>query len=455
MEKKENKMGVMPISKLLVNMSWPIMLSMLVQAMYNIVDSIYVSRLGENGLAALSLAFPIQNLIIAVGVGTAIGVNSLLARKLGERRFDDANAAAENGLFLSLLSWLVFLIFGLFFCRPFFASFTANEEIINMGVDYLSICTILSVGIFISITTERIMQATGKTIYTMFTQGSGAIINILLDPVLIFGWFGLPAMGITGAAVATVLGQLFGMALSLYLNARFNREIRIRIRGYRPNWRIIKEIYVVGLPSIVMQSISSVMTVGINKILIVFSETAVAVFGVYFKLQSFIFMPVFGLNNAMVPIVGYNFGARNRDRIVRTIELTACYAMGIMALGALIFFFFPDKLLTLFDASPDMLRIGVPALRIICISFFGASIGITFSSAFQAIGKGVYSLLMSVCRQLLVILPVAWVLGNLWGLNAVWFSFLIAEVVSLILAIFMYRRVYRMEIRDLKPMQDQ
>lgn len=448
-------MGVMPISKLLVNMSWPIMLSMLVQAMYNIVDSIYVSRLGENGLAALSLAFPIQNLIIAVGVGTAIGVNSLLARKLGERRFDDANAAAENGLFLSLLSWLVFLIFGLFFCRPFFASFTDNEEIINMGVDYLSICTILSVGIFISITTERIMQATGKTIYTMFTQGSGAIINILLDPVLIFGWFGLPAMGITGAAVATVLGQLFGMALSLYLNARFNREIRIRIRGFRPNWRIIKEIYVVGLPSIVMQSISSVMTVGINKILIVFSETAVAVFGVYFKLQSFIFMPVFGLNNAMVPIVGYNFGARNRDRIVRTIELTACYAMGIMALGALIFFFFPDKLLTLFDASPDMLRIGVPALRIICISFFGASIGITFSSAFQAIGKGVYSLLMSVCRQLLVILPVAWVLGNLWGLNAVWFSFLIAEVVSLILAIFMYRRVYRMEIRDLKPMQDQ
>lgn len=455
MEKKENKMGVMPISKLLVNMSWPIMLSMLVQAMYNIVDSIYVSRLGENGLAALSLAFPIQNLIIAVGVGTAIGVNSLLARKLGERRFDDANAAAENGLFLSLLSWLVFLIFGLFFCRPFFASFTDNEEIINMGVDYLSICTILSVGIFISITTERIMQATGKTIYTMFTQGSGAIINILLDPVLIFGWFGLPAMGITGAAVATVLGQLFGMALSLYLNARFNREIRIRIRGFRPNWRIIKEIYVVGLPSIVMQSISSVMTVGINKILIVFSETAVAVFGVYFKLQSFIFMPVFGLNNAMVPIVGYNFGARNRDRIVRTIELTACYAMGIMALGALIFFFFPDKLLTLFDASPDMLRIGVPALRIICISFFGASIGITFSSAFQAIGKGVYSLLMSVCRQLLVILPVAWVLGNLWGLNAVWFSFLIAEIVSLILAIFMYRRVYRMEIRDLKPMQDQ
>lgn len=454
MEKKENKMGVMPISRLLIDMSWPIMLSMLVQAMYNIVDSIYVSRLGENGLAALSLAFPIQNLIIAVGVGTAIGVNSLLARKLGERRLDDANAAAENGLFLSFLSWIIFLVFGLFFCRPFFASFTANEEIISMGVDYLSICTILSIGIFITITTERIMQATGKTIYTMFTQGSGAIINILLDPVLIFGWFGLPAMGITGAAVATVLGQLFGMVLSLYLNARFNREIRIRIRGYRPNWRVIKEIYVVGLPSIVMQSISSVMTVGLNKILIVFSETAVAVFGVYFKLQSFIFMPVFGLNNAMVPIVGYNFGARNRDRIVRTIELTACYAMGIMTLGVLIFFFFPDKLLTLFDASPDMLQIGVPALRIICVSFFGAAIGITFSSAFQAIGKGVYSLMMSVCRQLLVILPAAWVLGKIWGLNAVWFSFLIAEIVSLILAIFMYRRVYRMEIRDLKPMQE-
>lgn len=454
MAQKENKMGVTPISKLLLEMSWPIMLSMLVQAMYNIVDSIYVSRLGENGLAALSLAFPVQNMIIAVGVGTGIGVNSLLARKLGERRFEDADAAAENGLFLAILSWLAFLVFGLFFCRPFFEAFTTNETIIGMGVDYLSICTVMSLGAFMSITTERIMQATGKTIYTMFTQGSGAIINILLDPILIFGWFGLPAMGITGAAIATVTGQLAGMALALCLNARYNKEIHIRVRGFRPNGRIIKEIYLVGIPSIVMQSISSVMTVGVNKILIAFSETAVAVFGVYFKLQSFVFMPVFGLNNALVPIVGYNYGARNRERIVQAIRLAACYAMGIMALGVIIFFFIPDKLLVLFDASPDMLSIGVPALRTICLSFLGAAVGITFSSAFQAIGKGIYSLLMSICRQMLVILPVAWILGNLWGLNAVWFSFLIAEVVSLILAIFMYKHVYKTQIRDLRPQSD-
>lgn len=454
MEQRENKMGVMPIGRLLLNMSWPIMLSMLVQAMYNIVDSIYVSRLGENGLTALSLAFPVQNMIIAVGVGTGIGVNSLLARKLGERRFDDANAVAENGLFLAILSWLAFVIFGLFFCRPFFAAFSANEEVIQMGVDYLSICTVASVGVFMEITMERIMQATGKTIYTMFTQGTGAVINIVLDPILIFGWLGLPAMGITGAAVATVAGQLVAMLMAFYMNARFNKEISIRVRRYRPNGRIIKEIYAVGVPSIVMQSIASVMTVGVNKILIQFTETAVAVFGVYFKLQSFVFMPVFGLNNALVPIVGYNYGARNRKRIVRAIELAACYAFAIMAIGVLVFFFLPDKLLLLFEASPDMMRIGVPALRIICISFLGAAIGITFSSAFQAIGKGVYSLLMSVCRQLLVILPAAWILGELGGLNAVWFSFLIAEVVSLILALFLYRRMYNTQIRDLKPLEE-
>lgn len=280
MEQRENKMGVMPIGRLLLNMSWPIMLSMLVQAMYNIVDSIYVSRLGENGLTALSLAFPVQNMIIAVGVGTGIGVNSLLARKLGERRYEDANAAAENGLFLAILSWLAFVVFGLFFCRPFFAAFSANEEVIQMGVDYLSICTVASVGVFMEITMERIMQATGKTIYTMFTQGTGAVINIVLDPILIFGWLGLPAMGITGAAVATVAGQLVAMLMAFYMNARFNKEISIRVRRYRPNGRIIKEIYAVGVPSIVMQSIASVMTVGANKILIQFTETAVAVFGV-------------------------------------------------------------------------------------------------------------------------------------------------------------------------------
>ena len=453
MEQRENKMGYMPMGKLLVGMAWPIMLSMLVQALYNVVDSIYVSRLGENGLTALSLAFPVQNLIIAVGVGTAVGVNSLLSRKLGERRYDDANAVAENGLLLAVLSWLIFLVFGLFFTRTFFMSFTSNTEIIEMGTQYLSICTILSVGIFVSVVTERIMQATGKTIYTMFTQGSGAIINIVLDPILIFGLLGFPAMGIAGAAIATVIGQLFGMLLSLYLNAKFNKEIHIRLKGFRPNGRIIGEIYAVGVPGIVMQSISPVMTVGLNKILIDFTETAVAVFGVYFKLQSFVFMPVFGLTNALVPIVGYNYGAGNRERIVKAIKLAGCYAFGIMTVGAAIFFLFPDKLLLMFDASPDMLEIGIPALRTICISFMGASIGITLSSAFQAMGKGIYSLSMSACRQLVVILPVAWILGKLWGLSAVWFAFLIAEVASLALALILYRRIYNRQIKNLGAVQ--
>ncbi len=453
MEQRENKMGYMPMGKLLVGMAWPIMLSMLVQALYNVVDSIYVSRLGENGLTALSLAFPVQNLIIAVGVGTAVGVNSLLSRKLGERRYDDANAVAENGLLLAVLSWLIFLVFGLFFTRTFFMSFTSNTEIIEMGTQYLSICTILSIGIFVSVVTERIMQATGKTIYTMFTQGSGAIINIVLDPILIFGLLGFPAMGIAGAAIATVIGQLFGMLLSLYLNAKFNKEIHIRLKGFRPNGRIIGEIYAVGVPGIVMQSISSVMTVGLNKILIDFTETAVAVFGVYFKLQSFVFMPVFGLTNALVPIVGYNYGAGNRERIVKAIKLAGCYAFGIMTVGAAIFFLFPDKLLLMFDASPDMLEIGIPALRTICISFMGASIGITLSSAFQAMGKGIYSLSMSACRQLVVILPVAWILGKLWGLSAVWFAFLIAEVASLALALILYRRIYNRQIKNLGAVQ--
>lgn len=449
MSQKENKMGVMPVSQLLLNMSWPIMLSMLVQAMYNIVDSIYVSRLGENGLSALSLAFPVQNLMIAVGVGTALGVNSLMSRRLGEKRVEGAIATAENGLFLAVMSWIAFLVFGLFFCRPFFTSFTGNETIIQMGVDYLSICCICSFGVFVTITMERIMQSTGKTIYTMFTQGTGAIINIVLDPILIFGWFGLPAMGITGAAVATVVGQIVGMLLALILNAKFNREIKLSPRTFRPSGRVIREIYQVGIPSIIMQSIASVMTVGVNKILISFSETAVAVFGVYFKLQSFVFMPVFGLNSALVPIVGYNYGARNRERIVHAVRLACVYALVIMSIGVLLFLAIPDKLLVLFDASPEMLTIGVPALRIICVSFFGAAIGITISSMFQAMGKGIYSLIMSVCRQLLVILPAAWILGKIGGLHAVWYAFVIAELCSLVLVLFMYRHIYRTQIKNL------
>ena len=443
----ENKMGVMPVNRLLFSMSLPMILSMLVQALYNIVDSIFVAQIGETALAAVSLAFPVQNLIIAVSVGTGVGVNALLSRSLGEKNQENANLAAVNGLFVFFLSYLLFAVFGLFFARMYFSVQTSNPEIIEQGTIYLSVCSIFSFGIFLEIALERIMQSTGRTIYNMITQGLGAIINIILDPILIFGLFGFPRMGIMGAAVATVIGQIIAMLLLLYFNIRKNSDVNLNMRRFRPDTAIIAEIYRVGLPSIIMQSISSVMTFGVNKILLLFSETAVSVFGIYFKLQSFIFMPVFGLNNAMVPIVAYNYGAARKDRIMKTIRSSVTAAVVIMLAGLAIFQIFPEQLLYLFDASEHMMGIGVPALRIISLSFLFAGYCIVIGSVFQALGNGVYSLITSAARQLVCILPAAWLFASVFGLHAVWYAFPLAEIISVVLTTLLFRRIYQKKIQ--------
>ncbi len=441
----ENKMGVLPVGKLLLSMSVPIMLSMLVQALYNIVDSVFVSRVSENALNAVSLAFPVQNLMIAVATGTGVGINALLSKSLGEKKFERANLTAANGLFLGICSAVVFAVLGALFSRTFFLVQTDVAEIVEGGTAYIQVCTICSFGIFISISVERLLQATGKTIYSMFMQMTGAIINIIFDPVFIFVF----DMGVVGAAWATVLGQVVGASMGIYFNAKKNTEITVRFRGFRPDWHIIRRIYSVGVPSIIMASIGSVMTFGVNKILIGFTTTATAVFGVYFKLQSFVFMPVFGLNNGMVPIVAYNFGAQKPDRMIRTVKLAVCYATGIMVVGVTIFQLFPHLLLGLFDASDYMLEIGVPALRIICLSFLLAGFGIVSSSFFQALGHGVLSLIISLVRQLIVLLPAAWLLSLSGQLGLVWWAFPIAEIFSGILSVLFLLYAYRKEV---KPM---
>lgn len=433
---QENKMGIMPVNRLLISMSCPIMISMLVQALYNIVDSIFVSRVSENALTAVSLAFPIQQLMVAVGVGTAVGVNALLSRSLGQREFERANKVARNGLFLAMLSYLVFLLVGCFLAGPFFATQTKTEEILVYGEQYLTICCCASFGLIFQCMLERLLQATGKTIYTMIMQGVGAIINIILDPILIFGYFGFPEMGVAGAALATVIGQIAGALLGVFFNLKYNHEINLSMKGFKPEGRIIGMIYRVGLPSIIMQSIGSVMTYGMNLILITFTETATAVFGIYFKLQSFIFMPVFGLNNGMVPIIAYNYGAGKKERVLKTMKLSICYAIGIMLFGLAVIELFPEALLGLFDASESMLAIGVPALRTICLSFAFAGFCIVTGSVFQALGNGVYSMLVSITRQLVVLLPVAFLLSRLGNVNYVWWAFPIAELVSLGMTVF-------------------
>ncbi|MEG2481659.1 MAG: MATE family efflux transporter, partial [Clostridia bacterium] len=384
----ENKMGVMPVNKLLLNMSLPMVVAMLVQALYNVVDSVFVSRISEDALTAVSLAFPLQNLMIAVAVGTGVGINALLSRSLGEKNQERVNQTASNGIFLAVLSWLLFLVVGLFFVKPFFASQTQNLVIREHGEAYLSICCIFSFGLFGQIAFERILQSTGRTVLTMISQSIGALINIVLDPILIFGYFGFPKMGVTGAAVATVFGQIFAMCLSVYLNHKKNHDVVMHLRGFRPNGEVIKRIFAVGLPSIIMQSIGSVMTFCINQILLAFTSTAAAVFGVYFKLQSFIFMPVFGLNNGMVPIISYNYGARRKERIEKTIVLSMLYAEGIMVIGFLLFQFAPVPLLKLFNASDDMLLIGTQALSTISWHFLIAGLCIVAGSVFQALGNG-------------------------------------------------------------------
>ncbi len=447
---EENRMGTMPINRLLITMSLPMIISMLVQAMYNIIDSIFVSRIDEAALAAISMAFPIQSLMIAVSSGTCVGVNALLSRSLGEKNPKEAQKAAQNGIFLAVLGAIAFALFGIFASRIYFASQTADATIIEYGVQYLQICLFFSIGFYLEMMLERIMQSTGKTIYNMFSQGIGAIANIILDPIMIFGLYGFPALGIRGAAIATVTGQFLAMFLSLFFNYKWNTDVDIRMKGFVPEKRIIGIIYAVGLPSIVMQSIASVMTYGMNKILGTFSSTAITVFGVYFKLQSFIFMPVFGLNNGMIPIIAYNYGARNRKRIMDTARLSILIAVAIMLLGLAAFQLFPAQLLLLFDASDHMLEVGIPALRLISLSFLFAGYCIIVGSVFQALGNGVYSLIVSVARQLLCILPAAWIFARMWGLHAVWYSFPLSEIISVILSTILFKRIYDQKISGLE-----
>lgn len=440
---EENKMGVMPVNRLIISMSLPIMASMLVQALYNIVDSIFVAKINENALTAVSMAFPIQNLMIALGAGTAVGVNALLARSLGEKDEVKVNKIAENSVLLAGLSYLVFLLIGLFAVELFYRSQTEIGEIVQYGKEYLTICCCFSFGVFTQIMFERLLQATGKTIYTMFTQGTGAIINIIMDPILIFGLFGFPKMGVAGAAAATVIGQIVAGIMAVWLNHTRNHEVKIRMRHFRPDLPVIGQIYGIGVPSIIMQAIGSVMVYGMNRILISFTATATAVFGVYFKLQSFVFMPVFGLNNGVIPIIAYNYGAKKADRVMSTIRHSIAYAMSIMTAGLLVFQLLPGPLLSLFNASDTMTAIGIPALRIISLSFLLAGFCIAGGSVFQALGCSVYSMIVSVARQLVVLLPAAYLLSRLGNVNLVWWAFPIAELMSLAMTVFFLIHVYR------------
>ena len=442
----ENKMGVMPIPRLLISMALPMMIAMLVQALYNVVDSVFVSRLGESALTAVSLAFPIQNLMIAVATGTGVGINALLSKSLGQKNFERANLTASNGMFLAVCSYIVFASAGALFSRQFFLLQTDVPEIVDGGAVYTLICTVGSLGIFIQITFERLLQSTGKTVYSMITQMAGALTNIIFDPIFIFNF----GMGVAGAAVATIMGQVVACVLSYYFNMKKNTEISLKFRGFRPDWGIIRRIYSVGLPSIAMASIGSIMTFGLNKILISFTTTATAVLGAYFKLQSFVFMPIFGMNNGMVPIVAYNFGAKKPERMLSTIKLGILYAVIIMLLGIAAFQFGAGLLLSIFDASDYMLEIGIPALRTISIHFVFAGFCIVSSSTFQALGHGVLSLIISLVRQLVVLLPAAWLLSLSGRLELVWWAFPIAEIVSLMMCALFLRYVYKKEIQPMR-----
>lgn len=430
----ENKMGVMRVGKLLFSMAVPMMISMLVQAFYNVVDSVFVAQISENALNAVSLAFPLQSLMIAFGGGTAVGINALLSRSLGEKNQEAANQTANTGIFLSLCFSVVFACIGIFLSKPFFLMQTETEEIVKCGTDYASVCLGCSFGIFSQFCFERLLQSTGRTTLAMVTQLTGAVINIVLDPILIFGLIGFPAMGVKGAAVATVAGQIVAAIFAVILNIKCNPEIHISLKKIRWHKETAKGILKVGFPSIIMQSIGSIMTFSLNSILISFTETATAVFGAYFKLQSFIFMPIFGLNNAMVPIISYNFGAKKPDRVKSTIKITIITAVALMFVGVIAFETIPHVLLSIFNASENMIAIGVPALRIIAIHLCLAGFCIIAGSVCQAIGNPLYSLIVSVCRQLVVLIPAAWLLSKTGILEMVWWAFPIAEVCSLILS---------------------
>lgn len=448
---QENKMGTMSIGKLVFNMSLPMMVSMLVQALYNIVDSIFVAKLSENALTAVSLAFPLQTLLIAVGTGTGVGMNALLSKSLGEKNFKKANKTATNAAFIYAFSYIVFLILGFTIVKPFYRSQvgSADAEIMTMGVDYLSTVMIFSFGIFTQVFFERLLTSTGRTIFSMTSQLSGALTNIILDPILIFGMFGFPKMGVTGAAVATVIGQCVAGIVAGTCNHKFNHEVKFEFKGFRPDLKIIGTIYAVGIPSIIMQSIGSIMTYCMNRILIEFSSTATAVFGVYFKLQSFFFMPVFGLNNGITPIIAYNYGARQRKRMTKTIKLSLFVAFCLTFIGFVLFESIPQVLLGMFSASDDLLKIGIPALRTIGVHYLIAWYCIIVGTVFQALGKAIFSMVVSIMRQLVVLIPAAYLLAKFGGLHMVWWSFPIAEIMSFIVSTAFFIRIWRTVIKDI------
>ena len=433
----------MPVAKLLLTMSVPMMISMLVQALYNIVDSMFVAKLSENALTAVSLAFPVQNLMIAVGTGTGVGINALVSRALGEKKNEYANSAVNNGIYLAIFSFIGFAIVCGFFAPAFFSVQTDDPQILAYGVDYVRVIGIMSFGLFIQLCAEKLLQSTGKTIYSMATQLIGAVINIILDPIMIFGLFGFPRMEVTGAALATVTGQIIAAVIGVIMNIKLNKELHISLVKYKLNGEVIRHIYSVGFPSIIMASVGSVMTFGMNKILMGFTSTATAVFGVYFKLQSFIFMPVFGLNNGVTPIIAYNYGAQNRERVVSAIRHVVTYAVIVMLLGLAAFQLLPRQLLLMFDASETMLTLGIPALRIISLSFVLASFGVAASGAFQALGKSIYSMYVSVARQLVVLLTAAFLLAQTGRVELVWWAFPIAELVSFAMSVIFMVHINR------------
>lgn len=445
-----DKMGNTPMLRLILSMSLPTMFSMIIQAMYNIVDSVFVSSLGQDALTALSLAYPLQLMTISVAVGTGVGINSFISRRLGEKNQELANNGAANGIFISIISWLVFLLVGIFLTVPFFKLFNPTPGVMKYGVDYTSIILIFSVGVMVEIAIEKVLQATGNMIFPMIFQLIGAVSNIVLDPLFIFGIGPFPRMEVAGAAVATVIGQILAMLFAIYIFFFKKHAVQVHVRNFKPSLKIIKNIYAVGFPSIIMQSISSVLVVGLNAILMGFSEAAVSVHGIYYKMQSFVFMPVFGLNQGLMPIMGYNFGAKNKDRLHSAIRYGCIIAAFIMLCGTVIFWVFPAQILSLFNANDDILNMGIKAMRFISLSFLPAAIDIIFSTTFQAVGKGFSSMILSLLRQLVFILPAAFVLSN-FGVNAVWFAYPIAEVGALIVAIFLYTRINKKVFSKLQP----
>lgn len=442
----------MPVNKLIINMSLPMIISMLVQALYNIVDSVFVAMVNQESLTAVSLAFPAQNLMIGFATGTAVGVNALISRALGEKNNKKANKIAENGVFLALLSSIAFLLFGIFGSRLFIGSQTSVQYIVDEGTKYLTVCCGASFGIFLEVMYERLLQATGRTIYTMFTQGIGAVANIILDPIFIFVF----KMGVTGAAIATVIGQIIAFILAVYFNTKKNPELNLSFKKFKPNGRYIAEIYKIGVPSIIMVAIGSLTTYLMNKILIVYTagkELAVNVYGAFFKLNSFICMPMFGLNNGVIPIIAYNYGAKKKDRLEKTIKLSVTYAEVFSIIGASAFFLLPKFLLSFFSATPEMLAIGVPALKIISLSFLVAGTNIALGAVFQAFGKSVISMLVSFIRQLLVLIPAAFFLArygfSIGNSDLVWFSYPVAEVFAFIFSIIFFGYVRKKIINSL------